>query len=273
MSKLTEKHENFVIDSRRYQLVDNPTEAYVIRCLKNIPEIVNISAVTEDNNPNGNLNKPGGYTATVFFAVEYIDSKDGETLIEQGTDAGGSIEVYACVEDTIKRRDYLATFDGGLFATGTHTVVGTVLVRTSDEQTASQQKALESEVITALTYLPDIDANNLNQPENSTQVVTTAFKETMDSHAEFIDSYVAYLIKSINSTDLTIKEDYEVYVRRYYETMEQIDSINTNDLSVADCEYYNEVNSKISKKLKELEDYGINPNQPTCCSYFVGMHI
>ena len=198
MSKLTEKHENFVIDSRRYQLVNNPTEAYVIKCLKNVPGIVNISAVTEDNDPNGNLNKLGGYTATVFFAVDYIDLEEGKTLIEQGTDAGGSIEVYACGEDAIKRRDYLATFDGGLFASGTHTVVGTVLVRTSDEQTASQQKTLESKVITALTYLPDIDANNLNKPDNSTPVVTTAFKETMDSYEEFIDSYVAYLIKSVS---------------------------------------------------------------------------
>ena len=40
----------------------------------------------------------------------------------------------------IPENDYLAAFDGGIFASGSHTVVGTVLVRTSNELTASQQK-------------------------------------------------------------------------------------------------------------------------------------
>ena len=74
-------------------------------------------------------------------------------LIDKGTDAGGAIEVYSTVEDAEKRRDYLATYDGTIFANGTHTVIGTVLVRTSNELTASQQKELEQKVIEALTKL------------------------------------------------------------------------------------------------------------------------
>ena len=74
-------------------------------------------------------------------------------LRAKGTDAGGAIEVYENVEDAEKRRDYLATFDGTIFANGTHTVIGTVLVRTSNELTATQQKELEQKVIDALTRL------------------------------------------------------------------------------------------------------------------------
>ncbi|MBP3388340.1 MAG: hypothetical protein J6K98_00530, partial [Clostridia bacterium] len=81
----------------------------------------------------------------------------GDTLIEQGTDAGGAIEVYTCVEDAVKRRDYLAVFDGSITASGTHTVIGTVLVRTSNELTASQQKDFEAKLIAALTYIEDVD--------------------------------------------------------------------------------------------------------------------
>lgn len=165
---LNDKHESVVVNAKRYQLVNHPTEAYIIQCLKTIPEIVNISAVTEDNDPNGNLNKPGGYTATVYFAHEKINldkSIYGETLIEQGTDAGGGIEVYTCVEDAVKRRDYLATFDGGIFANGTHTVIGTVLVRTSNELTATQQKDLEAKLIAALTFLPEVDQEKSESPE------------------------------------------------------------------------------------------------------------
>lgn len=174
LKNLSEKHEAVVVNAKRYQLVNHPTEAYIIQCLKTIPEIVNISAVTEDNDPNGNLNKPGGYTATVYFAHEKINldkSIYGETLIEQGTDAGGGIEVYTCVEDAVKRRDYLATFDGGIFANGTHTVIGTVLVRTSNELTATQQKDLEAKLIAALTYLPEIDKKD-SESNNSNDTTT-----------------------------------------------------------------------------------------------------
>ena len=77
----------------------------------------------------------------------------GTSVIDQGTDGGGAIEVYATAEDAEKRRDYLATYDGGIFASGTHTVVGTVLVRTSNELKASEQQDMEAKLIAALTYV------------------------------------------------------------------------------------------------------------------------
>ena len=57
------------------------------------------------------------------------------------------------MEDAEKRRDYLATYDGTIYANGTHTVIGTVLVRTSNKLTATQQKELEQKIIDALTRL------------------------------------------------------------------------------------------------------------------------
>ena len=126
-----------------------------IECLKKVENIVDISAVTEDNDPNGNLNKAGGYTAQVYFSSDLVNQSEvyGASLIEKGTDAGGSIEVYANVEDATARNEYLASFDGGIFASGSHTVVGTALVRTSDELPASQQQTLEANIITALTEI------------------------------------------------------------------------------------------------------------------------
>ena len=140
---------------KQYALVNAPTEAYVIKCLETVKHIDGISAVTEDNDPNGNLNKAGGYTATVYFAddrvpADKVESK-GKTIIDKGTDGGGAIEVYANEEDVKKRNDYLAGFDGGIFASGSHKVIGTVLVRTSDYLTASQQKELEAAIVDALT--------------------------------------------------------------------------------------------------------------------------
>lgn len=156
MTKLSDSKAALEKSIKQYELVDNPSEAYVIECLGKVEHVADISAVTEDNDPNGNLNKPGGYTATVYYSDDRISldsSVYGTSVIDQGTDGGGAIEVYATAEDAEKRRDYLATYDGGIFASGTHTVVGTVLVRTSNELKASEQQDMEAKLIAALTYV------------------------------------------------------------------------------------------------------------------------
>lgn len=150
--------QNAEYSIQREKLVTAPTEAYVIERLRTVDAVKDISAVTETNDPNGNLNKQGGYTAQVYFSSPWVDQSQvyGDSLIDKGTDAGGSIEVYRTKEEATNRETYLAAFDGGILASGSHTVIGTVLVRTSDELTASQQKELETKLIQALIHL-DID--------------------------------------------------------------------------------------------------------------------
>ena len=136
-----------------YKKFLNPTSDFIISNLATIDEVVNSAAVTEDNDPNGKLNKPGGYTATVYFESSNVNQSevysDDNSLIGKGTDAGGSIEVYVNEEDAKKRDQYLATFDGGILSSGSHRVIGTTLIRTSDKLTASQQKALEAKIVEA----------------------------------------------------------------------------------------------------------------------------
>ncbi len=141
----------------QYKLVDNPTEAYVIEKLGNIDGISDIEAVTEENDPNGNLHKDGGYTASVYFASDAVDtsklSNANGSSIEKGTDGGGCVEVYATADEAKKRDAYLAGFDGSVLASGSHAVVGTVVVRTSNNMTASSQDDLEARIIAELVAL------------------------------------------------------------------------------------------------------------------------
>lgn len=155
LSNLSDKKSALEKSIRQYALVDAPSEAYIIDCLKNVENIIDISAVTEENDPNGRLNKAGGYTAQVYFSSDLVNQAEvyGTSLIDKGTDAGGSIEVYTNVEDALNRDAYLANFDGGILSPGSHTVVGTVIVRISDELTASQQKEMEENIIAELTKL------------------------------------------------------------------------------------------------------------------------
>lgn len=155
LSTLSDKQSALERSIKQYALVNSPTESYIINCLKKASHVIDISAVTEDNDPNGHLNKAGGYTAQVYFSSDLINQDDinGSTVIEKGTDCGGSIEVYSTAEDAEARNDYLASFDGGILASGSHVVVGTVLVRTSHKLTASQQKEMEANIIAVLTEI------------------------------------------------------------------------------------------------------------------------
>lgn len=134
------------------KLLIAPTEEYIIQCLEKVPGITEIEAVKESTDPMKNLNKPGWYTAHVYFSYSLINQEEvyGKNLIDKGTNAGGSVEVYQTKSDAKKRNEYLAMFDGGALSSGSHIVVGTVVVRTSDELTASQQIFLENNIIFAL---------------------------------------------------------------------------------------------------------------------------
>lgn len=153
LNELQSANDALSISIKQMQQVTNPTEAFIIERLTGLPNIIEMEAVTEDNDPNGNLNKQGGYTATVYFTSDLIDQTDvyGKSIVDKGTKAGGSIEVYPTIEDANKRNAYLAEFDGaGILNSGSHSVVGTILIRTSNKLTASQQKEMEQNIYNSL---------------------------------------------------------------------------------------------------------------------------
>lgn len=158
LGKLENVQKELEASIQQNQQVNNPSEAFVIERLTGISGITVIEAATEDNDPNGNLHKPGGYTAAVFFIHDqvtdsYVLNNKGDTPVERGTDGGGCIEVYETKEYAETRNAYLAGFDGTVFSSGSHTVCGTIVVRTSDKLTATQQQVLEDDIISALIEL------------------------------------------------------------------------------------------------------------------------
>ncbi len=130
-----------------------PSEEWVITRLGRVSDVANMAPVTEDHDPNGNLNKAGGYTSTVYFGTPLLGTEElsGDTLIDKGTMAGGAIETYKTVEEAERRNEYLASFDGmGYLASGSHIVLGTMVIRTSDDLKASQQESLTNSIIAAM---------------------------------------------------------------------------------------------------------------------------
>lgn len=136
--------------------ITNPSEDFVIQRLQGIDGISGYQAVTEDHDPNGNLNKQGGYTAAVYFSSPWINQDEvyGNDIVDKGTDCGGCIEVYSSAEDAESRNTYLASFDSaGFLNPGSHTVLGTIVIRTASDLTATQQNDLTQRISDKLLEL------------------------------------------------------------------------------------------------------------------------
>lgn len=153
---ISDKKTAYENSIQQMKQVTNPSEEFIIQRLKDIPNISGYQAVTEDNDPNEQLNKQGGYTATVYFSSPLVDQSQvyGDDIVAKGTDGGGAIEVYASAEDAERREAYLAGFDGmGFLNSGSHKVIGTVLIRTSCHLTATQQNEMTTNITNKLLEL------------------------------------------------------------------------------------------------------------------------
>ena len=78
------------------------------------------------------------------------EGEEATSPVDVGTEGGGQIEVYASASDAKKRDEYLSSFDGSMFTSGYHVVVGTMVIRTSKLLSASEQEQLANDVIAAL---------------------------------------------------------------------------------------------------------------------------
>ena len=134
-----------------------PADDFVKERLQRVSTITAMDAVTEDHDPNGQLNKQGGYIGCIYFTDSQVNRselyiEDGkDSVIDIGTDGGGAIEIFATVEEAKVRDTYLGSFDGmGALSSGSHYVEGTCIIRTSTYLTGTQQKDLTSKIKEAL---------------------------------------------------------------------------------------------------------------------------
>lgn len=139
--------------------VTAPTDDFVLERLKQMDAILSLAAVTKSNDPNGLLGTESGYIGCIYFSDSRVDKtqlnlKPGDyNVIAMGTVGGGAVEIYATVEEAETRNGYLATYDGTDLDSGSHVVVGTMVVRTSSMLTDEQQTELTNQIIAIMTEL------------------------------------------------------------------------------------------------------------------------
>lgn len=156
LTALTDSLNNYEDSVQSLKQVTAPADDFVIARLQTIETIIEIDAVTEEHDPNGKLNKQGGYIGCIYFSDSQVNKSNlyieagKNNVIDIGTAGGGCVEIFNNVEDAETRDLYLGSFDGTAFASGSHYIVGTCLVRTSDELNGTQQKELTDLIFEAL---------------------------------------------------------------------------------------------------------------------------
>lgn len=195
-------------------LSNNPKAEDVKTAIESISDIGIIEIVTEDNDPNGQLGKQGGYTGALYFdspLVEIEDWRDEDyamqSPIDKGTDCGGCIEIYANTKDAETRDTYLASFDGTAFASY-HKVHGTIVIRLSNSLKASQQNDLSQKIIDALSANPTQQATPESYPEPTLDEpkAERTYQSILDEYSEKIRDAVPVLIEEYN-TEAAKNED------------------------------------------------------------------
>ena len=213
---LQEKLKAYENSVQGMKQVTAPSDEFVIERLQRIETITEIGAVTEDHDPNGQLNKQGGYIGCIYFEDSQVyrselyieDGKDN--VIDIGTKGGGAVEIFKTVEEATTRDTYLGSFDGmGALASGSHYLVGTCLVRTSNELNGTQQLELTDQIRQALIA---VDSGE-EESESVTEEVETPNDNEQDneneSSAKELNS-LQVLFASIN--DSTTREEIDEYI-------------------------------------------------------------
>ena len=154
ITAITETQKAYEDSIQGLKQITAPADDFVMDRLKNIETIADMAPVTEDHDPNGQLNKQGGYIGCIYFKDTQVDRSklyiENDNVIDIGTDGGGAIEIYTTKEEATSRSDYLGTFDSTGFASGSHYVYGTIVIRTSNYLTGTQQKELTQKILDEL---------------------------------------------------------------------------------------------------------------------------
>lgn len=255
VKSLEEKYNDFEKSIKQYKLVDNPTEEYLLSRLKTVNGIFNITAYTEETDPDKHLNKAKWYYSKIAFQHE--DVKDsaieyGFSIEEVGNPAGGCVEAFKTVEDAERRNQEMQSYEGTVKSPGTHKVIGTVLVRTSEDLTTTKQKELEQAIIDALTYIEDANDEKESTSEDKPEYTKPVDNNTSQSQTSNTQNNNQQAPSSQNSnTEQTNNTLVQPTTNKNQEAVKAAEEIAT---------FYATVDPSMVKEIL-MDDYGFTETQ------------
>lgn len=213
-----------------------------VKVMSNAKIIINYHSVKQANIPFDIAMKrhdEGGLSEFNYEDVKTQFEQEGFTNISTRTVEDDSKEENTVKEISVNGKNLNDSYES-LFPIDAKVVITyyTKKAKVSEADSKAESKVESS------------DSDNKSGDSGS---VTPSFKETMDSYEKFFDDYIAFMKKYMdNPSDVTLIADYTKFMTQYTDTMNKLDSIDTDSLSEADYLYYTEVMARISKKLAEV---------------------
>lgn len=140
-----------------------PSQEAIAAALNTIDTIKETCILNENTDPNNEIGKDHQYYIKVSYIDKRVDVKyygnldnnynfvaTSKSCAENGSEAGGTIEVFRTVEDAKTRKEYLDGFTGVL-SSGKSKLVNTTLIRVSPNLKASEQNDLLEKIYQTLT--------------------------------------------------------------------------------------------------------------------------
>ena len=100
VNKVDEERQAYADSIQGLKQITAPSDDFIKDRLQKIKNITAIQAVTEDHDPNGHLNKQGGYIGCTYYTDKRVERSDlyiedgKDNPVDIGTEGGGAIEVY-----------------------------------------------------------------------------------------------------------------------------------------------------------------------------------
>ena len=157
IGKLESARKELMYSCALERQITNPEKEFVIERLKSVPEITNIAPSTIGNDPNNGMSADNGYTVQIFFATNNLDTADlkGDALINEGTKAGGSIEVYRNCFDAEQRMEYFHHTEKLDEPKIIAELLGSTIIRASGKLSDDKAESLRSSIQEALLKCDD----------------------------------------------------------------------------------------------------------------------
>ena len=129
------------------------------------------------------------------------------------------------------------------------------LQTTQEEQPSAPSSSVASQEESSQDQTSSETADN-SEPSAETAAAATGirpeFQQAMDSYEAFFDEYIDFMTTYQDTEDPTsMMADYLDYMTQYAETMEQMEALDSEELSVEEAAYYAEVSARITQKLLE----------------------
>ena len=93
-----------------------------------------------------------------------------------------------------------------------------------------------------------------SENKSSSNGIRPDFKKAMDDYESFMNEYVDFMKKyNSNPSDLSLLADYTSYLSKYSKVVDSFDKLESEDMNEAEMKYYLEVQTRVNKKLLEVE--------------------